>query len=154
MRLLRSRLMLCMSRRNSLCDNRKLKGRREKAQCSHHIAVFENGEQTRKSIQLRTKLICVIGYSCCVARQYSHSSSASDIGSVLGPLLKPTMSPLKSVGSMTHGCVKFAKSTNLLSKGHMPSCQPQNTRETNGRTGLPSVESSQSRMPITRFSVG
>jgi hypothetical protein len=69
-------------------------------------------KQTRKSIQLRAKTISVIGYGSCIARQYSRSSSASDIGSVLGLFLKPTMPPLKSSGSRVHGCVKFARSTN------------------------------------------
>jgi hypothetical protein len=68
-------------------------------------------EQTRKSIQLCAKTISVIGYGSCAARQYSRSSAASDIGSVLGLFLKPTI-PLRSVGSRTHGWVKFARSTN------------------------------------------
>jgi hypothetical protein len=120
MRLLRTRLTLRMSRRNSLRDYRKLKkGEGIEAQCHHHMnnnirTKEENEEQTRKSIQLCAKVICVIGYGCRVARQYSRSSSASDIGSVLGLFLKPTMLPLKSFGSMTHGCVKFPKSTSCF----------------------------------------
>jgi hypothetical protein len=120
MRLLRTRLTLRMSRRNSLRDDRKLKkGEGREAQCHHHMnndarTKEENEEQTRKSIQLRAKVICVIGYGCRVARQYSRSSSASDIGSVLGLFLKPIMPPLKSFGSTTHGCVKFPKSTSCL----------------------------------------
>ena len=109
-----------MSRCNSLRDDRKLKmGEGREARRHHHMnnnvrVKVENEEQTRKSIQLRAKVICVIGYGCRVARQYSRSSFASDIGSVLGLFLKPTMLPLKSFGSMTHGCVKFPKSTNCL----------------------------------------
>jgi hypothetical protein len=120
MRLLRTRLTLRMSCRDSLRNYGKLqRGEGREAQCHHYMnnhvrAKEENEEQTRKSIQLRAKVICVIGYGCRVARQYSRSSSASDIGSVLGLFLKPTMFPLKSSGSMTHGCVKFPKSTNCL----------------------------------------
>ena len=151
MRLLRTRLTLCMSRRNSLWDDRQLKN-------ITSVSDVRKGKigQTRRSIQLCAKVISVIGYGCCVARQYSRSSSASDIGSVLGLFLKPTMAPLASVGSRVHGWVKFARSTNCrvssrvrpLDKNKIHAC------ERNGRTGLPRVESSQSRIPITRFSVG
>ena len=81
-------------------------------------------ELTRKSIQLRAKVICVIGYGCRVARQYSRSSSASDTGSVLELFLKPTILPPESFGSTTHGCVKFAKSTNCLLFKSSFACQP------------------------------
>jgi hypothetical protein len=108
MRLLRTRLALRMSRRNSLRDDRKpKKGEGGEAQCHHRTnnnvrTKEENEEQTRKSLQLREKVICVIGYGCRVARQCPRSaSSASDIGSVLGLFLNPTMPPLKSFGSMT-----------------------------------------------------
>ena len=66
--------------------------------------------RTRTRFQLRANPISVMGYGCRTMRQYSRSSSASDIGSVPGWFLYPARWPPVSSGSRTHSCVKFAKS--------------------------------------------
>jgi len=112
---------------------------------------------TRITIQLRTNTISLMGYDQPVALQYPSSSSSFVIGTFstfLNPLITPpaaddvTSEPM-TFGSKTHGWVRFAKSASCdrvskhIESGKVPR-----------RTGLPRVHNSQSRMPITRFSVG
>src|SRR6266702_3464291 len=109
MRLLGTCLAACTSRRDSLHDDRSLQAAHASRMNDHRKNVM--GERrTRVNIQLRAKPISVMGYGCRVTRQYSRSSSASDIGSAPGRFLKPTRWPLVSSGSTTHSCVKLAKS--------------------------------------------
>ena len=97
-----------------------------------------------------------MGYRHPVALQYSSSSSSFVIGTFvtfLNPLIKDpavddvTFEPM-AFGSKTHGWVRFAKSASF---GRVSVSEDEGAVV---RTGLPRVHSSQSRIPITRFSVG
>ena len=110
---------------------------------------------TRNNIQLCAKTISGIGYGWLVTRQYSCSSSSREMGASLALFLNAadTFTPSGKLSAATaHGCVKFARSASCHSP---PQPEAANTAYMKtGRTGLPRVHSSQSRIPMTRFSVG